>query len=58
VPSATELVHEELADNGPLSRTELLDRLDGLSDREIDVALEHLASSGALAVGDGGYDVS
>lgn len=58
VPSATELVHEELADHGPMSREELLQRFDGLSEPEVDTALEHLASSGELTVADGGYDVT
>lgn len=58
MPSATERVHEELAADGPLSRRELFDRLDDLSAREIDTALEHLTTTGELTVEDGEYDVT
>lgn len=57
MPSATERVHGELAADGPLSRRELIERLDDLSDREIDTALEHLSSAGELSLGSQGYDV-
>ena len=57
MPSATERVHEELADDGPLTRSELLERLDDLSDREVDTALEHLSSAGDLTLASQGYDV-
>jgi hypothetical protein len=57
VPGATERVHEELAADGPLTRSELLERLDDLSDREVDTALEHLSSAGDLTLASQGYDV-
>lgn len=58
MPSATQRVHEELEAHGPLPRHELHQRLDELSEKEIDTGLEHLHTTGRLTFGDEGYDVT
>lgn len=57
MPSATERVHKELTADGPLSFDELHERLDDLSAEEVNIAIEHLNTTGELTFGDDGFDV-